>query len=805
MSEFINLPPQQLPFNRKNKAWRKRHLDWAESKTFFNYSLVRNSVLHKRINYDLLQGKLHMSDLQQIINPDQIKAGYIPEKIQHYPIINSKLNVLIGEESKRVFDYRVVVTNPNAVSEIEEAKKAEILQRLTEMVQNTQQSEEEFGGELDQMNDYYQYDWQDMREERANALLNHYWKEYNMPLIFNDGFVDALCVGEEIYQCDIVGGEPTLTRLNPCKVRVFKSGYSNRIEDADVIVIEDYWNPGRVIDTFYEVLTPKDRKYIEETPNNIDQSDTDAMGNIDERYGFIDGSQFLGDPDDGIYFDPMNDETSSLLPFDLAGNIRVIRMYWKSRRKIKKVKFYDPVTGDENFDFYPENYILDEAKGEEEEIFYINEAWEGTKIGSDIYVNMGPRAVQYNRVSNPSRCHFGIIGTVYTMNEDKPFSMVDMMKPYNYLYDAIHDRLNKMIAKNWGKIMQLDLAKIPTGWDVEKWVYFAKTNSLAIVDSFKESNRGLVAGGLNNASSGVIDAELGNSIQMNLNLLEYIKNEMADVVGISKQREGNIANRETVGGVERATLQSSYITEKIFMQHEDLKKRVMEAFLETAKIALQGRNMKFQYILSDNSTKIMDIDGDEFSECDYGLVVDNSGSAQILQQKLDGLAQAALQSQVLNFSSIMKLYNSSSLAEKQRMIEKSEKDMQQKQEQAQQQQAQMQQQQMQMQQQQAQMQMQQTDMLNQRDNETKIQVAQIQAQAKIETTAAGMFGDETAQIAKEKIAESQRQFEETMGLAKSKLDFEKTKHAEDLRLKDTISKRDVEVRKMAANKPSSSK
>ncbi len=805
MSEFINLPPQQLPFNRKNKAWRKRHLDWAESKTFFNYSLVRNSVLHKRINYDLLQGKLHMSDLQQIINPDQIKAGYIPEKIQHYPIINSKLNVLIGEESKRLFDYRVVITNPNAVAEIEEAKKAEILQRITEMVQNTQQSEEEFGGELDKMNDYYQYDWQDMREERANALLNHYWKEYNMPLIFNDGFVDALCVGEEIYQCDIVGGEPTLTRLNPCKVRVFKSGYSNRIEDADVVIIEDYWNPGRVIDTFYDVLTPKDRKYLEEIPNNIDSSDTDSMGNIDERYGFIDGSQFLGDPDDGIYFDPMNSETSSLLPFDLAGNVRVIRMYWKSRRKIKKVKFYDPVTGDENFDFYPENYVLDENSGEEEEIFYINEAWEGTKIGSDIYVNMGPRAVQYNRLSNPSRCHFGIIGTIYTINEDKPFSMVDMMKPYNYLYDALHDRMNKLIAKNWGKIMQLDLAKIPAGWDVEKWVYFAKTNSLAIVDSFKESNRGLVAGGLNNASSGVIDAELGNSIQMSLNLLEYVKNEMAEVVGISKQREGNIANRETVGGVERATLQSSYITEKIFLQHEDLKKRVMEAFLETAKIALQGRNMKFQYILSDNSIKIVEIDGDEFSECDYGLVIDNSGSAQLLQQKLDGLAQAALQSQVLNFSSIMKLYNASSLAEKQRMIEKSEQEIQQRQEQAQQQQMQMQQQQIQAQQQQAQMQMQQAAMLNQQDNETKIQVAQIQAQAKMEVSAAGLYGDESAQVAKEKIRESQRQFEETMGLAKDKLEFERAKHAEDLRLKDTISKRDVEVRKMAAKKQNSSK
>ena len=221
-----------------------------------------------------------------------------------------------------------------------------------------------------------------------------------------------------------------------------------------------------------------------------------------------------------------------------------------------------------------------------------------------------------------------------------------MMKPYNYLYDVIHDRLNKLIAKNWGKIITLDLAKVPEKWDVEKWLYFAKTNNIAVVDSFKEGNKGAatgkLAGGLNNASSGVIDAELGNTIQQYTNLLEFIKMEMSEVAGITKQREGQVANRETVGGVERATLQSSHITEYLFLIHDDVKKRTLEAFLETAKIALKGRSKKFQYLLSDGSVQIMNIDGDEFAEADYGLVVDNSNGLQELQQKLDMLAQAAL-------------------------------------------------------------------------------------------------------------------------------------------------------------------
>ncbi|TXG83270.1 MAG: hypothetical protein E6R13_04110 [Spirochaetes bacterium] len=87
-------------------------------------------MIHKKINYDLLNGKLHMNDLQLVLNPENLQAGFIPDRIQHYPIMNSKLNVLRGEESKRAFDFKVVVTNPNAISEIEENKKKELLQRL---------------------------------------------------------------------------------------------------------------------------------------------------------------------------------------------------------------------------------------------------------------------------------------------------------------------------------------------------------------------------------------------------------------------------------------------------------------------------------------------------------------------------------------------------------------------------------------------------------------------------------------------------------------------------------------------------
>ena len=548
--------------------------------------------------------------------------------------------------------------------------------------------------------------------------------------------MDALDVGEEIYQVEVVGNEPTLTKLNPCKVRIFKSGYSNKIEDADIIILEDYWNPGKIHDYFYEELSPKDRKYLEELPNTIASGAVDSMGNYDERYGLQAAMQSedfeLNEEDISSIFSAA--ESTSLMPYDFEGNVRVLRIYWKSRRKIKKIKYYDPSTGEEMYKLRDENYITQTALGEEETVLWVNQAWEGTKIGTDIYVNMRPCPIQYSSLTNPSKCHFGIVGTIYNLNDDKPFSLVDMMKQYNYLYDAIHDRINRMIARNWGKIITVDLAKVPANWTMEKWLHFAKVNGIAVIDSFKEGNigaaTGKLAGALNNASSGVIDAEFGNSIQSNIQLLEYIKNEMSEVAGISKQREGQIANRETVGGVERATLQSSHITEWLFATHDDTKRRALNAFLEGCKAAYKGRNIKFQYIMPDKTLKMMEIDGELFNECDFGILVDNSSDTQKLASQMETLAQAALQNQLLDFSTIMKMYSSSSLAEKQRMIESNEKKIQERNAQAQQQQSQQLQQQAQMEQQTAMAKMEHEAAMNTENNETKILVAQINAQAR---------------------------------------------------------------------------
>ena len=791
MSELTNFPQQTLSYKRKGKKWRKQCMDWADKKTFFNYNLVRKSVMHKRINYDLVNGILHPSDMKLILNPDDTEASYIPDNVQHYPTFNSKLNVLRGEEAKRANDFKAIITNPTGISLKEESKKEELFEKLKGIIEDTSQSEEEFNQKIEKLTDYYNYEWQDFREMNANALVKHYSKELNIDLIFNNGFMDALTVAEEMYQIDIIGGEPSIEKLNPLKTRIFKSGFSNKIEDADMIIIEDYWSPGRIIDTFYDVLTQKDIDYIESLPHNLDSGNVDKLGNIDQRATMVNANMI----DDsitrgagGFLFDPNSifsgGLSNSLLPQDLAGNIRVVKLYWKSKRKVKKVKSFDLTTGEEIIEFYPEDYEINKDMGEEETILYVNEAWEGTKIGTDIYVNVRPRPIQYNRLSNPSRCHFGIIGSVYNLNDSRPFSLVDMLKPYAYLYDAIHDKLNKAIASNWGNMLDLDLSKVPDGWEVDKWLYFAKVNHVRVTDSFKEGNigsaSGILAGSLNNASSGGISLDQGNFIQQLVNLLEFIKSEMSEVVGISKQREGQISNRETVGGVERATLQSSHITEWLFTIHEDIKKRVLECLLETAKIATRGKSLKFQNILGDLSTQVIDIDGDLFADCDYGIVMDNSNESQDLKQNLNQLAQAALQNQLLSFSTITKLYSSASLAEKQRMIEADEKKTKESQAQSAQQESE---QIMQIEQSKIELEQQKLaleEQKNIRDNETKIMIANLSSLKDIED---GISVNNYTEKEKAELLEKMRQFDAQIKLDREKLSLEKKKVSDDKEVK----------------------
>lgn len=677
-------PSQKKLFDQKGPKWRADHLDWAEELVNVKDSPVRTSLKNKTRNFNSYSGKIQRTEYESILNPNNLKKYYIPDEIQHYPIAVPYINVLIGEELDRRFEWKAIITNPTTISQIEKDKNKRLLTKIAELVQNTNISEEEAEEQLKNEIKYLNFEYQDVKEKQANLLLKHFIKELDLKLKFNQGFKNVTLVSEEAYIGDVINGRPIIEVLDPRKVFVLRSGESNKFEDADIIAIFDYISPGQANDIYYKDLTDAQIKKLEDLGSGNDEFngtnlERDEHGINIFRNEVLQDILNTADVLGGDSYENFRQQSE----VDDFGNVRRIRLFWKSKKMIQKIKSYDPETGAEKLDYHSESYIPNKKLGEESEKYWVSQWWEGCRLGKDIDPYVRPRTLQFNKFSDPGYNHPGIVGQIYTSNSMKPASMMDRAMPYQLLYDATMLRVTEGLSKYFGSMPVIDYAEIPEGWDVEKWLYFARKAGVAVKDSFKEGKKGQalgkLAGGLSGSQNVMNQSGLGDYIQQQINILSFIETQMGRIIGVPPQRLGDIQNRETVGGVERAVTQSSFITNEMYKIHDNVKKRVLTMLLELCKTAYKDNPQKFQYISDDYLNQTFEIDN-EFIEEEYGLLVDNDQDITKLEQQLEGLTQAALQNQLIRFSDVFKIYNSSSMSEKQRIIEKSEADMQKRQE-----------------------------------------------------------------------------------------------------------------------------
>jgi len=796
MSITKNFPSQKISFKSKGKAWRRDHLDWADNNSYLSNGMVRRKLKHKRINLNLYNGKVDVSDMKLILNPGGLEKYFIPDSIQHYPIITPRVNVLVGEEKRRKFDWSVQITNPDTISKIKEDKKKLVDAKLMEMIQSDV-SDEDLEKELSKYGDYINFDYQDMREKRANLLMRHYISKLNMKIQFQQGFKDALIMGEEVYMFDIVNGNVTFEKLNPLKVHTLRGGFSNKIEDSDVIILDDFWSPGKIQDHFYNDLSELEVKKLDEgewpggntNSDGVSEAVDDAAGlKLLAREGMDSYIESTG------IFNSGNAESKNTYT-DQDGNVRVLRMFWRSMKKLKKVTFFDQL-GKKQTKFMAEDYIPNKAEGEVCTVIWVPQWWKGVKIGKETYLQIKPKEIQYNKIGEPSFNSCGIVGQVYNTGDEESITMVDRAKPFQYLYDISWYRVNEALSKYLGSIVELDLAKVPTGWSVTKWLYFARKSGISVVDSFKEGQKGMskgkLAGSVGNTTGKVLEQKIGDFIQTHIDMMEFAKAQMDEITGVSRQRLGQVENRETVGGIERAVSQSNHITEELFTMHDFCKKRCFQMLIETAKIALKGQDIKFAYIGDDNIKAIAEIDGDEFAEEEYGLMVSNDDEINRMEQKLDGMVQMGLQNQMLSFSTAIKIYNSPSIREVQRLIEKDEQVMKESRAKT----AEDQNKQMQAATEQAALTAQQEQAIDlekfNREDETKRYIAELNSETQRINKD---FNDDGVEN-----DEDFGKFEAELGLKNKALDQDMTKHKDNMSRKD----KEISIKNKIANKPDSS-
>lgn len=799
-----------------DKKWAKECIDASEGITDFNDNRIRRSYYNKKVNYDLYNDILDQNDIQQVTNPMGLRDTSFPAKMQNYPIANPKIDLLIGEEFKRRFDWRVRSVNSDAISQKESEKKDQLMLLMKEHLTQDAFNEEEAKKELQKLNKYLNYDYQDIRELNATRLLTYLYKDQELKTKFNAGFLDGLISAEEIYCCDIISGEPIMRKVNPLNLYTLRSGDSHFIEDSDIIIEFSYESIGRVIDMFYDELTPKEVDDLES--GHSLKSETNSPLNHRSANAIFDLSTLAQERNgqDGLVEVNSNaDQSYTGGTYDTEGNVKVTRVVWKSRRKLGKLKYYDE-EGNEQEKIVDENYKAEKEKGEEIKWIWVNEWWEGTKIGESIYVKIGPRPVQYRSMDNISKCYPGYVGTLYATNDSKAKSLMDRMKPYQYLYNVFMYRTELAFAKSKGKIAQLDLSLVPDGWELDKWMYYAEVLGWAPVDRFKEGTKGAAQGKLSGQfqqPTQILDMEMGSYIQQHVMMLQYLETQMGEIAGVSKQRQGQVSSNELVGNVERAVSQSSHITEKWFSVHDNTKLRALATLLETAKYAYKKGSKKLQYVTDELQTVMFEIDGEMFNEADYGLFISNTNSDMELLSSLKSLAHAGIQNDKISFSQLMDIYNSDSISSIRRKIEKSEADkIQEAKEDKKQEQEN--QQQMAAKQQEAQKELQQMQIDNREDEQAhEMEKALLDSNTKLQIKAMdfdkrkGADDDDTNDnsvrddIDLQKLVQSGKKIEQDFQLKKEQLMETKRKNLADEKIKN----KDLKQKKEIASKPAMTK
>jgi hypothetical protein len=658
MQGFINFPRQKLADSKKTEKWFKENIDFAEDILASDYDL-RASFQNKKTNYNLRANVINVNDFEKFINADNLDLDSLPASFQHIGIENNKINLLLGEYSKRRKEWRAYLsaTDQDGITRKENELNTRLKQQLAELIQREALSEEDIQKSMEEFQKYATYEFQDVAEITANKILKKEYIDQNLDFLFLRTFEDLLVAGEQIAYCGVLGGEPVVRRVNPMNLYTF-GGNSMYIEDSDIIVEYGYSSIGQVIDDYWDVLEDKDINYLE---SGMSTGDSSAGLGLNRDISVF---EYYGDSPAVSLLAPGVSATRTFAgSFDSYGNVRVLRVCWRTRRKIGKRKYYDQ-DGEVQYDFVNENYVAKEDMGEEVTWLWVNEWLEGTKIGDDVYTQMRPIPYSGKSLVNKSKGTPPYIGTVHSTNDYKVQSLTDVMKPLAYSYDIAYYKRELEIATYKGNFAAINSSMVPSGWDPKEWMRYVTINKFGWLDPTNEilkgPSQGKSAGAFNQFTAANVQLGDPNAIQMYTNLLVDIENTLGKLAGVSGAREGQIQNREAVGNVEREVAQTSHITEKWFAVDSNFRKRVLGKLLEACKYAYKKNPKKAQYLLDDMGM-VMINNFDEFVMSELDIHISDSSNDTMLYNELKTLAQAAIQNGQATISDLIAISQTDSI------------------------------------------------------------------------------------------------------------------------------------------------
>lgn len=783
--------------SKKTQDWKESCVDYiiGHSQGGSKDGNTRTRKEEMQSYYDLYNGIYNEKDLKYVTNPFKQQDGF-PAMAQDYNIIKPKIDLLLGEETKRPFNFRVIRTSDMATSEIQDKAKQMIIDYIQATIMSKLGPEEQARyqqalqyGEImtpEQIQKYISKDYKDIAEITAYHSLNYLKNKLNITHEFYKGWKDALIGGEEIYYVGIINGEPSLQRINPIYF-----DYDTDTSDIEFIH-EAQWCCYEMIMSITEVYDRLYDKMSDKQLNELlDLMDDNSKGGISPEIR----KTSLDYPH--IKTHSINGFTSN--PFEEADNVHVWHCCWKSFKKIGFVTIINPETEQ------PEEYQVDETYKEtgneiNVEWKWIIEVWEGYRIGEDLYIGIEPVEYQHISADNPNAQKLPYTGVIYNNTNSKPRSLVSIMKPLQYMYIVLWYRLELAMARDKGKVVTMDITQIPKSMniDVAKWMHYLSALGVNFVNPYEEGwdipgREGGRPAQFNQISA--LDLTMANTIDQYINLMDKIESMLSEISGVSKQREGSIASNELVGNVERSVVQSAHITEPWFWTHNQVKRECITMLLDTAKFAWKDNKTCIQYVLDDATRAFLTLSDNFFYE-DYDIFVEDSTRNQQQIETLKQLMQPAMQNgaSLLDITEIITMDNVTMIKNKLEEIEQKRMEQQQAAEQAQ---AEREQQMLQMQNEvkeeelmlkEAEMDLKKYEIDS--NNATKITVAQLNAYRGLEDQDQNSNGiPDTMEIASQALAERKQASDE----ASKQFEFNNKKREMEM-------KREIENKKIALEK-----
>ncbi len=736
---YLNIFPDQFKTDKEkqDESWIKNTMDYFANKAYAEYVKNRDTFVK---NYDLMKGILRMEDFYQEPQvrsfTDVLTADLqLPAYVKMYSIITTPVNELVGEITKRPDTFRVKAFDDDSQAEELEFKtgilqqyviaqaKRKILEKAA-IVGEDMDEEELDAMTMDQVKDQLD-SYTSVAEKWANHVLTCQKAEFNLKEKSEDAFRDMLISGREFYHIyednsklgfNIEVANPKNTWFLTTPDRKYISDPTGRAQGA--------YAAGTV-----QVMELSE--IIESIPD-LTKEEIDHLRSSLQDYGLINVRESnLGNPNvtpgiDSVTYDTydplvlqtrmiieseMKENNDGLKDFlGLTSNVSsfgykyvVVRCYWISKKKIGKLIYLDEL-GNEQSILVDENYKSGTIPTQQSlEWGWVNQWYQGIKIGPDIYHIKPYKLLNY--------CP--IIGTTFEVKNTEAKSLVDLMKPFQVIYNVCMNQLYKLLEKEVGKVYLTSIRHIPVPKDgdaqdaLDIWEMEARNRGVVFIDDSPENLKS--PSSFNQFRD--IDLTRTQEIQSRYTLAQQVKNECWELVGMSRQRLGSISASESATGVNTAVQQSYSQTEPLFVAHEYVMGQLYQAIIDAALyVESKKPQSTLSYITNEGESAFVTVNGTDLRFRDLKVFLTNRPDDTKMFEELRQLAQPLMQNGGSLYD-VIELYSTKSMREMKKVF----KELRDRQQAVQEQQLQIQQQQVEQQGQIAQAQMQQAQIQKEQD------------------------------------------------------------------------------------------